>query len=242
MDAPAEYLLQSIDTDIIGCHALQTKLHKDRRLSNDDRVKAVSIPHFPSFSPAAPSTVLGKVQSRMLSSKILASAVARLLDDLRTALDPPKKDVESEDSDESEDESIPSNQVHTKTGLVQNSLVSDEEVDEDGGDDGWESGTVQESGSSDDEAALDEDLDGDRGPSPADSRPVQDTSDIESAAPPPPKKVRQEKKSRPAESTFLPSLAVGFVRGNSDSEWSDSEAKVADSERKNRRGQRARRA
>ena len=45
-----------------------------------------------------------------------------------------------------------------------------------------------------------------------------------------------------AESTFLPSLAVGFTRGDSDSDWSDGEANVADGVRKNRRGQRARRA
>lgn len=45
----------------------------------------------------------------------------------------------------------------------------------------------------------------------------------------------------PSSSTFLPSLAVGYVRG-SDESFSDSEAQVADGTRKNRRGQRARRA
>ena len=48
------------------------------------------------------------------------------------------------------------------------------------------------------------------------------------------------------ESTFLPSLSVGFVRGDSDdSDWSEleTEGKSTDLEpKKNRRGQRARRA
>lgn len=50
-------------------------------------------------------------------------------------------------------------------------------------------------------------------------------------------------KARAGESTFLPSLSVGFIRGNSDSDWSDGEADIADiPQRKNRRGQRARKA
>jgi hypothetical protein len=121
-------------------------------------------------------------------------------------------------------------------------VASDDEAG--AGDEGdvWESGTVQESDGSSDEVSDDGGLEDGQGSSPAVSHSVQHESDLESTAPAPPKKARQEKKLGAAESTFLPSLAVGFVRGNSDSEWSDSEAKVADNERKNRRGQRARRA
>lgn len=51
------------------------------------------------------------------------------------------------------------------------------------------------------------------------------------------------KKARTGESTFLPSLSVGFVDGDSDTEWSDAEANIADAPvKKNRRGQRARQA
>lgn len=65
-----------------------------------------------------------------------------------------------------------------------------------------------------------------------------------------PKKPSKQKPSAVAESsnptsgsTFLPSLAVGFIRGDSDSEWSDGEAAAGDlPQRKNRRGQRARKA
>jgi len=44
------------------------------------------------------------------------------------------------------------------------------------------------------------------------------------------------------ESAFLPTLSNGFIPGGSDTDWSDCEAGVADGVRKNRRGQRARRA
>jgi hypothetical protein len=44
------------------------------------------------------------------------------------------------------------------------------------------------------------------------------------------------------ESVFLPTLSNGFIPGGSDTDWSDSEARAADGVRKNRRGQRARRA
>ena len=44
------------------------------------------------------------------------------------------------------------------------------------------------------------------------------------------------------ESVFLPTLSNGFIPGGSDTDWSDGEARVADGVRKNRRGQRARRA
>lgn len=57
-----------------------------------------------------------------------------------------------------------------------------------------------------------------------------------------PAKDTKGKSKATAESTFLPSLSVGFTRGDSDaSDLSDEEVKVADM-RKNRRGQRARRA
>ncbi len=44
-------------------------------------------------------------------------------------------------------------------------------------------------------------------------------------------------------STFLPSLSVGFIKGNEDPDWSESDTKAGDiKQKKNRRDQRARRA
>lgn len=64
---------------------------------------------------------------------------------------------------------------------------------------------------------------------------------------------KPSKKTKSSSSTFLPSLSTGFIAGRSDDEWSDAEADLADrdlselrsgtkKERKNRMGQRARKA
>jgi len=106
-------------------------------------------------------------------------------------------------------------------------------------DDDWESGSVrsganvvghEDSSSTDNSGTEEEEEDSDEDNEKPPPRPTRK----ESALP-------QAKSKALAESTFLPSLSVGFIRGDSDSEWSDSEAKTADI-RKNRRGQRARRA
>lgn len=66
------------------------------------------------------------------------------------------------------------------------------------------------------------------------------------------KSSKRSKRSSPGTSAFLPSLSTGFIAGRSDDEWSDAEADLADrdvselkngkKERKNRMGQRARKA
>ncbi|KAI1789608.1 Bud-site selection protein [Ganoderma leucocontextum] len=108
---------------------------------------------------------------------------------------------------------------------------------------GWESGSINEDGdiavanSSDEDS--DEDSDGDE-----DRDLAADDDDMHPA-----KKAKSSgKEARPkltagGVSTFLPSLAVGYTRGDSDaSDISDDEGAAADAPRKNRRGQRARRA
>lgn len=121
---------------------------------------------------------------------------------------------------------------------------------EEGEADGWESGSINgdetqpvlaSSSSSSENSEDDSDVE-------ASGSPVA-TSDAD-APPKKPKKPTKQKPSTAAESsnptagsTFLPSLAVGFIRGDSDSEWSDGEAAAGDlPQRKNRRGQRARKA
>lgn len=143
---------------------------------------------------------------------------------------------------------------------------SEGEEDAEGEGAGWESGTVAdgeaedgwESGSVDD-AAIGGGHMGGKGRLALDSDP--ESSDASEASSQPASKRKKQPEPKPsavqaamknakskpkasaAESTFLPSLSVGFVRGDSDaSDWSDAEANVADSTRKNRRGQRARRA
>ncbi|KAH9936304.1 Bud-site selection protein [Fomitopsis serialis] len=124
------------------------------------------------------------------------------------------------------------------------------------GEDGWESGSVDDTavigGRAGNKATAvsDEDVGGlseasdssDTSLSPAAKRRKQ-LDHKASAAQAVPKDPKGKSKASAAESTFLPSLSVGFTRGDSDvSDWSDEEANAADGARKNRRGQRARRA
>jgi hypothetical protein len=215
--------------------------------------------------PAVAGTPLSKVQSRLLSSKILATEVAAVIEDLKLILQPKSDDTahevevhgdnrdaekllerpkkpkaesiqakqasDSDDPDEDEDEL----EEPDKAGWESARIGADEEVT----DDDWESGSVrsganvvghEDSSSTDNSGTEEEEEDSDED----NEKPPPSPTRKESA-------FLQTKSKALAESTFLPSLSVGFIRGDSDSEWSDSEAKTTDI-RKNRRGQRARRA
>lgn len=102
---------------------------------------------------------------------------------------------------------------------------------------GWESGTVDDADDDDDDDLSDGDMNSDT---------VDDVASASSDEHGLLKKARPaatpKSKGKAGESTFLPSLSVGFVKG-SDSDWSDAEADLADlPQKKNRRGQRARKA
>lgn len=106
------------------------------------------------------------------------------------------------------------------------------------GNEGWESGSVHDSDA------------------PEDGSDGAQSSDSASTSIPPPSKIARASKSTTSsmpsaplkkvnvsESTFLPSLSMGFIRGGSDSDWSDGDEAAGEIlQRKNRRGQRARKA
>ena len=171
---------------------------------------------------------------------------------------------DGEDEDNEDEEIIEDSRKGKKTRLTapdDEDSGSEAEVD----DAGWESGTVDggeveegadwESDSGDeggeiavanssDESDDDSDDESDDG----DENPAAGDSGVDSDAPPP-KKAKSSGKETGAKSalggvsTFLPSLSVGYTRGDSDaSDISDGEGGAADAPRKNRRGQRARRA
>lgn len=195
-------------------------------------------------------TAAAKIQSRLLSSKILASEVAATVEDLRSVINPNTDYSQDGDVSAEMDESLSERPVKMKK---MERISEDEDVEMDLGDgdeelvevgeddDGWESGTVGddekengwESGSIAGESSgyMDEDP----------------PSDTEEALQKPSTKMgpiagpsKSNAKAPAGQSTFLPTLSTGFVRG-SDSDWSEDEDKVADlGERKNRRGQRAR--
>lgn len=209
-----------------------------------------------------PSTALAKVQSRLLSSKILAAEVSNTIDALRRLLNP-KAEEEQLGAHVPDAGPIPlkkaklsepkqaTTTVITFTENYKDRNESPEDPEDDLVDEtGWESGTVDgneqednwESGSLDQSHASEEEdeTSDDR------SGALQKPSKPQPLADKPVKAISKPSKSNPSniQSTFLPSLAMGFVRGGSeDSEWSETEAKFADIDvKKNRRGQRARRA
>ncbi|KII90854.1 hypothetical protein PLICRDRAFT_52558 [Plicaturopsis crispa FD-325 SS-3] len=277
-DLEAEFeVLKTIDHEHVANTATRTKLKKDHLLSRNEHVIAAISSELSAnlLSPAGPGTPTAKVQSRLLSSKLLAMEVAAVVDDLKLVLQPERKqqatgdDAATADSEprpkkrgqDTTDEGIQAPQKTRKPDLHGEVLDNDLEDGEDhedgdvvsveenasawesgsvGGTEGWESGSVEAdsevegSGSS---GGEDSSTDDDPAAAPPSKKP-------KTTAPKPKAKDNPKSTTRTAQSTFLPSLSVGFTRGDSDdSEWSDSEAKIADgAEKKNRRGQRARRA
>lgn len=255
---------QEIDHETIANTAFKTKLKKDKKLSgNDDLQTAVAKELVNLVAPASPGSNLAKVQGRLLSSKVLASEVAAAVEAVEAVLFPETKKLKSpNDLVEEEDNDVES---ESERPIKKAKVMAAEESSEDGGEgdeeegservdlsdaegdseDGWESGTVDggpdesSDDASSDEEGSDEDEDEDtQTEKTAKPRVVKQEAQKVSA-----KKMKadsQPKKSA-GESTFLPSLAVGFTHGDSDA--SDVDDDVADvGPKKNRRGQRARRA
>lgn len=219
-----------------------------------------------------PGTAARIVESRFLSSKRIAAEIQTVLQAIRNEITgvsgskAPKasgtedtsgpivraqstsRGVGSSD-EEGEDEGAigPEGEDGRKGDGWESGTVADEEPE-----DGWESGSVDDTAigraagqgrlSSDDNDSDSEASEAsDASAPPAAKRkklPEPKPSAVQAAA----KSTKSKLKTSAAESTFLPSLSVGFIRGDSEaSDWSDAETNVADP-RKNRRGQRARRA
>lgn len=233
-----------------------TKLKKNKILSAVPLIQAISAELASNLVPSGtPGSPTAKVQSRILSCKILAAEVVSIVDSLRAFLDP---SVGPEDiGDSTHKPPLSSNNSKRKSGIgyetsatsfernsvnpsVQASNGEYEDTSDDEAiavmDDGWESGTV--SGPSESGDSVAGSAEGHNGMALG-----QDNGDSEDTFSEDP---IGSKKSRPngskGQSEFLPSLSVGFTRGDSASEFSDSETRAPDGMKRNRRGQRARRA
>ena len=205
-------------------------------------------------------TMHAKIQSRLLSSKILSAQITTILDSLKVLLNPALKqprekttespkmttifdqsasmsdrptkvhkgpapiDIQAKDISEKRTPFVDvDSERQTDSGWESGSVNEEGELD---GDDGWESGSVAGTG-------FDEE---DESDSDNDELTVTKTKHAQKPAP-----KATKGSSSTLQSTFLPSLSVGFVRGSDDSDFSDAEDKAADT-KKNRRGQRARQA
>lgn len=245
-----------MDCTKVANTALMTKIKKDKTLSDvHPLVSAELAPNALVLAP--PGTAAAKAQSRILSSKWLASEALAIVAALKNFLhpDPGARGI-SEGRDKS---AFPKVGKKGRTDQARDSVIvndSDEDYsigsDKDllsevnDGDGGWESGTV-----SDNDHEPSAKSDGwESGSIQGDSYREQETSDAMSdvgglPSRPGGMEIKAKKSSSllsKGQSAFLPTLSVGFTRGDSDSEFSDREAKISDSGKKNRRGQRARRA
>lgn len=182
-----------------------------------------------------------------------------VLEALRRILDPKPNDGKGLEAPQAEATNPTKKSRKMETSLKPTSEDESDGTSEDGdsdqvelsaqelvGDAGWESGSVHSEGeagveglesSNDSSSESSEEEDADH------QRPRK--GHVKSDAKPASKAQAALKPAASASSsTFLPSLSVGFVRGDSDgSDWSGDEGDDADvAPKKNRRGQRARRA
>lgn len=237
-DIEAQHMaLKQLDSGPIADSALSTKIKKDKFLSQDPNLQSAMSKSLSSnlIASAVPGSAAGVVQSRLLSSKVLAVDVSRIIKGLRRLLNPAERAHHAEaDSTEVSPPRKKKQKTQQNEGLPNVPPVDTPSEDEPRvnlEDDGWESGTI-----SDGDHSTQGDSGVDEGPNEDDS-----TSDNGDDHPPVPCE-RPRGGSKAAQSAFLPSLSVGFIRGDSDTDFSDSEEKAADTSKKNRRGQRARRA
>lgn len=190
-----------------------------------------------------------KVHGRLLSSKLLANVIWLLCDDLRRLLGhEPKKPRQKINIVHSPEISRTTNRFSSHKTTFTTGIHTDIEIGVETEDEqknfideiGWESGSV-DGNKQHDTSGLDsgnnsEDLEY---LELKDARTGGDHRSIQSGNTVKPELVAQSGIT----SIFLPSLSVGFVGGSGESDWSDTEAKFADSiQKKNRRGQRARQA
>jgi BUD22 len=246
-----------LDHERVANSALKAKLIKDKTLSGNSDVQSAIASELVNnlLEPANPSTQEAKVQSRLLSSKRIALQVTRAVDDLRKLLQSNQTvslldKMEDDDDIDNDIEEHPSksrrvasnNRAKLDTDEATGAQLTGDEL-------GWESGDVDDGESI---ISIFQFFDlylVESSGSTAGSK-VEESDDVDDSDEPRPHastsgRVTNSKSGiTDPRSTFLPSLAVGFTRGESDdSEWSETENPAEESSiKKNRRGQRARRA
>ena len=234
---------QRTDHERIAHLALSSKIRKDKILTSNNAIIAFLASPMFTTTDANNEARHVKVESRLLSSKILAAEAQEAVKRLRAVLEPGRTTkaqinvttMEAENNDQERDEEIDTKVVvdarlglksadddRSNKGDMQKAMLGEvlDEADDMVDDDGWESGSIDniEHAASDDEES---------------NSPRQQTRQRLGSLDP---------SSSAAASTFLPSLSVGYIKGDSDSDIDMSDGETAANGRKNRRGQRARQA
>ncbi|KAJ7069813.1 Bud-site selection protein [Mycena amicta] len=225
--------LKALDPHNFASAALRARLLKDSHISSNDAARSAVESQLPLAPPASKTTEAEKIRNRLASNRTFAKVVGDAVASLRAVLllqvdgkGPirPKDDEEGEEEEEEvveldgEDVEVNEEVANTEEGDWESGSV-----DEDA-DDGWESGSIHSDGNPDEDAS--------------DAPPLKKTKPV--PVPPKSKPPAALSKAPPTQSQFLPSLAVGYIRGSSSD--GDDDVEDVDPGRKNRRGQRARRA
>jgi len=218
--------LKTIDHERIGMLALKNKLKKDKHLSSHPPIQSAVSKTFASDTAPAPGGIAAKLECRLLSSKTLSKEVNMVILSLYSALKPSGDKGESDDGS-----SIRPHEpliVDSPAATNQRSAIEASKDDSSNSGDDSSGSTDSASGSS----SLQRDT----------SAPPQKPNSASYRTSHSPLLSDHASPTLGPESAFLPTLSNGFIPGGSDTDWSDREASVADGVRKNRRGQRARRA
>jgi len=245
-----------MDTDSIMKSALLTRVGKDGVLGKDERVKGV-VQHFGSVPNVAPKgaggssnqEVAGKVEARIRSSKKVAEVMKSVIDNLRNLVlgkEKEKNGIQLDEADEEESEEEDGVDLDTEVNLT-GAGADDERSSADGfSDAGWESGSIDDTElkNGEEEGGVDSEWESYSTSSEGKPQPTKKKVKVKTSKDLPQKAPVQAAlaPASQAQSTFLPTLAAGYIRGGSsaDDQWSDVDA--FPKEKKNRRGQRARRA
>jgi hypothetical protein len=220
---------------------VKSKFAKDHLLSRHDSINEALSQEVGNkvISIAPQDTAVGKAYNRLLSSKVLAAEVSSLCRALHELLDPGAKHIAENGALNVREETkavmsgkTKSSELVAITDLDSDSHLAVDKVTR------WESGmeTDDHFDATNEELSSSSEEGDSKYPQIENMEDDDDYSVVN-------KSVQSAAKPSGVESTFLPSLSVGFIRGSDESDWSGDEAPVADpSKRKNRRGQRARRA
>lgn len=240
--------LKATDHSRIGILALKSKLKKDKFLLNEPTIQTATSKLFPLDVTLTSEGMANKLESRLLSSRTLSGAVNVVISSLCSAL----KQTEDHGNDVVEESGRPRKLQNVDSPVVARSCTTLEVSEGDSEHSTADRVTPLEANTDDesddsvelegDHTSSDDDLTTDGEPlSPRGSTlPSRFGYSSDRASPIP--HLGGVSSTPGVNSVFLPTLSNGFVPGGSDTDWSDGEARAGGGVRKNRRGQRARRA
>ena len=240
------FMEQAIDCESFAALALYRKLRRDKQIMSHPDASTAIAAELPSASIAnstepKPKTAESIVESRLASSKQLAKELNGIVVGLRTLVLGPNGGANGEEE---------SKETDSDTELTVGQPGDEENEDASGAEDdgaanandaGWESGSISQDtdGGSDESTDLNSEVE----PPPAKRQKTSTPSGVHIGSSV--QKKTDPRASHPSlqdESVYLPSLSVGFIKGDSDvsGDEVDSDAGSVGLARKNRRGQRAR--